>query len=313
MTVNKMERTIVCESENCAWQEMTNESQSSWQFSPDNLTAQEIWFWQNLSLNKLLLTFEFKGQNLFYPHYQNLLGLSLTSKIKNEEKNEKQIIIDWLDTEKNQFNLEIEASSEAELVWNFSHPLWNYLKSQKVKNQNLTYDWLIKIEATDSAKVIEEENEKENEVSKSSEISLNNETKIETIAEEVVNTQTEETESKDEQTDQNETDSSTRESTSKNEAEIEMEEKILIKATPKPQVLGSAIVAETELRKNGQAIWSGIILSLLIFLAIFSWFKLKRKKKSNFKKVNLFQLPKLQHQKHRKEDAFRQDVQDQID
>ncbi len=328
MTENKSERTIICSSENCAWQEMTGENQSYWQFSPDNLTAQEIWHWQNFSLNKLLLTFEFEGQNIFYAHYQNLLGLSLTNKTNSEEKIEKQIIVDWLETKNNQFNLEIEASSEAELVWNFNHPLWNYLKSQQIKNQTLTYDWVIKIEATTSAKMIEEEIEEENEASSSNEINLENKTKNETIAQEVINNQTENTSEENEETKQSETKLSINESESENEEEIKTGKKQLISednkktsgeikktATiiPTPQVLGATTVVETESRKNGQAIWSGIILSLLIFLTIFSWLKLKRKKKDNFTKVNLFQLPKLRRQKHRKGDAFRQDAQDQID
>lgn len=296
MTDNKVERTVVCESENCTWQEMNGANQSYWQFSPDNLSAQEIWSWQNLSLNKLLLTFELKGQNLFYAHYQNLLGLSLVSKINGEEKKEKEIIIDWLDAEKNQFNLEIEASSEAELIWSFSHPLWNYLKSQQIKNQVLTYDWIIKIEATDSAQIIEEENEASND----GEINLENETKMETgvvEAKEENNQQTENTNDQNkqtdqaEETDQSETDSLISDSASEkddllknNETTIKTEGKIAIKATPKPQVLGATTLVETESRKNKQLIWGGIILSLLMLLLIFSWFKLKKKHSFNYKK-----------------------------
>lgn len=324
MTVNKVERVVVCESENCAWQEMTGENLSYWQFSPDNLIAQEIWRWQNLSLNKLLLTFEFKGQNIFYTHYQNLLGLSLTTKTNSEEKIDKQIIIDWLEEEKNQFNLEIEASSEAELIWNFSHPLWSYLKSQQIKNQTLSYDWIIKIEATASAKIIEEENE----ASPSGETNLEAEKKIEITEKETVANQTENISEEKEEANKSETNLSTNESESENEEQIKIEKKELINeankkisgeikkvaaVVPTPQILGATTMVKTGSGKNGQAIWSGIILSLLVFLTIFSWFKLKRKKKNNFKKVNLFQLPKLRRQKHRKEDAFRQDSQDQID
>lgn len=316
MTDNKIERTIVCEGENCAWQEETQTGQTFWQFSPDNLTAQEIWHWQNQSLNKLLLTFEFKGGTIFYPYYQNLLGLNLTSKINSEEKIEKQIVVDWLKGEENQFNLEIEASSEAELIWNFSHPFWNYLKSQQIKNQTLAYDWLIKIEATDSAKISEA-----NEASADGEINWQKETEV---AAETVNKQTENISGENQQTSQSGTDSSTSEDTNEKEEKIEnveeksreensknADEKTKRETTavtiPKPQVLGATTAIETKPRKNEEIVLGATILSLLALLLIFSCFKLRKKK------INPFQLPKLLPQKHRKVDAFRQDAQDQID
>ncbi len=312
MTDNKIERTIVCEGENCVWQEETHAGQTFWQFSPDNLTAQEIWHWQNQSLNKLLLTFEFKGGTIFYPYYQNLLGLNLMSKRNGEEKIEKQIIIDWLKEGENQFNFELEASSEAELIWNFSHPFWNYLKSQQIKNQTLTYDWLIKIEATESAKIIET-----NEASAEGKINWQTETEV---VVETVNDQAENVSEQNEQTSQSETNPSTSENVSEKKEEIKnIEEKkrknaddktkkeTTVVVTPKPQVLGAATAIENELRKNEEIVLGGTILSLLALLLIFSCFKLKKKK------VNPFQLPRLRRRKHRKIDAFRQDVQDQID
>lgn len=332
MTDNKIERAIVCEGENCAWQEETQTGQTFWQFSPDNLTAQEIWHWQNQSLNKLLLTFEFKGETIFYPYYQNLLGLNLTSKINGAEKIEKQIIVDWLKEGENQFNFQIEASSEAELIWNFSHPFWNYLKSQQIKNQTLTYDWLIRIEATDSAKISEE-----NEASADGEINWQTETEV---VIETVNNQAENISEENQQTSQSETNSSTNENVNKKEeiikqisknADGKIKRETTVVTTPKPQVLGATTTVETKPRKNEEIVLSATISSLLTLLLIFSCFKLKKKKNLNYKKqlkkffllqkkelktnkkVSPFQLPKLLLQKHHKVDAFRQDAQDQID
>lgn len=170
MNENKVERQLVCEGENCHWGKAAAEASASasrWQFSPEKLEAAEVWHWHNKTAYDLTLRATLNLASPCITGLDNLWWLRLTTVTEaktGEASASEQLVkegrVQWQKnaTEEETFQVKLKAGEEKALRWHWSHPGWNYLQSQKWKNQTLAYDWLLKIEG-ETEKVIAEASE----------------------------------------------------------------------------------------------------------------------------------------------------------
>ncbi len=220
MSENKWERLLRCEGENCQFviNEASASAASVWQFSPNMLKAEETWRWKNESENRLRLTARLKWENNFFLNaYENLLWLDCAKIMKTANLNEETVIttkikqgwLNWLNEENESYQIELDASSEAEIVWTWSHPFWTEVKGEKVQNKSAIYDWVIEIDEIETEKESQEAT-KSGEESESSASGQLTESKITTITNNIVETKTitqivEETGEEEKQKDNNKT------------------------------------------------------------------------------------------------------------